>query len=239
MKSREWLERAIALESDVTPLAGGNGVVRPTQKEGRLAYVNAMEPAQTAEIIFQESCMSIMGHAIRGVINHFHNNAIELHVQVIADTVDAIRLRAPNEGATSVLYASMIRRQNLREHDRLHAKIFIHKHASKHLARFCVAHELYHLLLEQSNYIGSGRKHWRAVAPTKEIEDACNEFARNLCNHIDVLHHDQQFREKHVYFPKPLLEKGINTSNTNSAEWPDGVCLDPVHPFTERPTFKK
>jgi hypothetical protein len=37
MKSREWLEKAIALEGDVTPFAGGHGVRSPRQTKERKA----------------------------------------------------------------------------------------------------------------------------------------------------------------------------------------------------------
>jgi hypothetical protein len=33
MKSREWLEKAAALESDITPIAGGNGIATPRKSD--------------------------------------------------------------------------------------------------------------------------------------------------------------------------------------------------------------
>jgi Zn-dependent peptidase ImmA (M78 family) len=173
-----------------------------------------------------------MAHTIRAVTNQFAKHLIDLDIRVIADTYSAIQLQAPAQGATSLLRTRLRPRANQMERDRVTAFIYIHKDANKHLARVCIAHELYHLMLEQNAYLAGGRTAWSRINPDKPMEDQCSQFAWQLCFFHDKFNHDEALKKKHVYFPPGMFDAPLKTNNINNhLVWPAGIALDPVHPF--------
>jgi hypothetical protein len=192
-----------------------------------------MMPVEQANVIFERSLVSLMAHTIRAMTNHFLDRGIELDVRVIADTANAIHLTAPNQGATSLLRTRLRRGTQPQERDRVIASIYIHKDANKHLARICIAHELYHLLLEMDEYLNGGRTAWAQIPTSKEVEDQCNQFAWQLCKYHNLFNEDENLRKQHVYFPPGIFKTALNTSNTgNAMEWPEGIALNPACSFT-------
>lgn len=196
----------------------------------------AITPAESAQKIFDESLMSLMAHTLRGVTNHFVKRAIDIDIRVVADTCDTIRLRGPNQGATSILVTRFRRRNNPLEWDRVRATIFIHKDANKNLARFCIAHEVFHLLLELDSYLNNGRTAWGRLPTSRAIEDECDHFARQLCKLHDDFNRNERHREKLILFPTNAFETVLKTHDTaNQLSWPKGIELDPKNPFHVKP----
>ncbi|MEQ1860855.1 MAG: hypothetical protein ABMA13_13045 [Chthoniobacteraceae bacterium] len=195
-----------------------------------------MDPIQSAKAVFEESVKSLMAHTIRGMQNYFFNHAgLQLEVKVIADKAGRIPLLDPRQGITSVLHSRLLRKSRPGEYDRVLARIYIHGHANKDLARICIAHEMYHLLLELEQYREDLKTdplcHWPVIPLTKSVEDACDQFAWQLCRDHDKFNRSDKIREKLIYFPKNMFATAINTNSTQQDRWPDGVRLDPDHPF--------
>jgi len=173
-----------------------------------------------------------MAHTIRGIVNHFRKRHIELDVRVIPDTYGIIPLNAPREGTTSVMMSKFVQRAAKTERDRLYASIFIHQNANKHLARVCIAHEIYHLLLEL-DALQSDRKAWPVIPFTRAIEDSCNHFAWELCRLHDEFNKDDSKRKTHILFPINTFQQPFNMNDSTDwiIRWPDGFALDPTKPF--------
>lgn len=173
-----------------------------------------------------------MAHSIRGTINYFLCNHIDLSVQVIADTVNAINLQDPSCGATSVLRTKYTPPASEGARAHVGAQVFIHRDANKHLARLCIAHELYHLILELDHFVNSKRVNWTKIAATPLIESQCNQFAWQLCMQHDRFNRDPALLAKHVFFPDHAFDKPLNTHSTkNSTGWPIGIALNPSSRF--------
>jgi hypothetical protein len=193
-----------------------------------------MDPTVTAKGVFIESCRSLMAHSIRGVANHFYHAGLLLDLSIHADDHRAI----PYRNSTSILLTRLFKVQINEQSavNLIRAKIYIHKDATKNLARVCVAHELYHLLLELEAFKGTGL--WRPLTMDRNIEESCEMFARHLCKFHDNFNRDAQIREDHVYFPGALFETVLKTGNIdNQKEWPLTVGLDSKKPFWQKPNF--
>lgn len=189
-------------------------------------------PAQRAKNLFLQSFASLMAHSVRAVTNEFARNGVELDVRISPDLANAIHLQAPNRGATSILRTRFRRRTSPTERDRVTAFIFIHKNANKHLARICIAHEIYHLLLELDAFIAKDGTAWPQIESTKLIEDQCDQFAWQLCKYHDRFNHDESLRGEHIYFPAHMFDNPLKTRTTaNHLEWPEGIALDLARPF--------
>ncbi|MGD0260656.1 MAG: hypothetical protein ABSD29_12625 [Verrucomicrobiota bacterium] len=191
-------------------------------------------PEKYAKLFFNESIGSLMAHSLRAVFNHFYKRGIAVELLIIADTANAILPMSPTEGATSLLRTNLYSRhtKDNHQHDRVVAWIFIHKDANRHLARMCIAHEIYHLLMELNAYIDGGRSTWAQIAVNESVEKQCNDFARRFCSYHDRFNHDEKLREEYIYFPPDTFKEGVKTTSTNSQpKWPPGLSLDPAHPF--------
>ncbi len=188
----------------------------------------AIKPINTAKLVFEESLVSIMAHTIRGVENHFRRHRVELDLRIISDKFGTI-----TNGTTSVLKTRLNTHQ-----DRVLASIFLHKDANKNLARVCVAHEIYHLLVEFEQWRESGRLIWKPIPHSKLLEDECNQFAWELCRQHDRFNRSERHRENEIYFPEGAFEKPLTTDISKSENWPNGLAVDPDRPFTKPPVIE-
>lgn len=180
-----------------------------------------------------------MAHALRAVTNKFVRKGIDLDVRVIADMADSIQLMEPRKGATSILLSRFRKGLADGERDRVHALIFIHKFANRHLARVCIAHEVYHLLLELQAYVEGGRRTWPHLPASKQIEDDCNLFAWQLCKFHDDFHRSETARQRFVYFPERMFDRVLKLNVGAYLEWPAGIALDPRNPFHAPPPIPR
>ncbi len=179
-----------------------------------------------------------MAHSVRGTVNYFRirKHPVDLNVWVIPDLFARIKLSAPKTGLTSIVETQFIKGVG-GEFDRLTARIYIHREANKDLARICIAHELYHLLLELWEFERGGCSQWPKIQHTcaldaKIFEDDCNQFALDLCRHHDNFYRNNTLRDKHTLFPKGSLQEVKNMHRTEGRlDWPNGINLDPMHPF--------
>lgn len=175
-----------------------------------------------------------MAHTLRAVFNHFYKKGIVVDILVVADTANAILPRSPTPGATGLLRTQLSSRRSEEggQFDRVIAWIYIHKDANRHLARICIAHEIYHLVMELNAYIARKRTGWSQIAVDRVLEDRCNHFARLFCGYHDKFNRDDRLREEFVYFPKEMFNEVVTTNSTHSqGDWPLGITLDPAHPF--------
>ena len=172
-----------------------------------------------------------MAHSIRALSNHLLRRGVELDVRIIPDLANAL------QGATSFLRTSFRPKKRDGEHDRVVAFIFIHRYATKNLARLCIAHEIYHILLEFDVYTDLGRANWPGVQITPEIEAECDRFATELCRRHDAFNKCENLRKEHLYFPDGIFGYTQNTRRINT-DWPSGLGLDPDNPFYKKPTFQ-
>jgi Zn-dependent peptidase ImmA (M78 family) len=199
-----------------------------------------ISPIDQAAIIFDESRNSLMAHTIRGAVNHFRHKGLELDVRVIADTNNMIGLLAPGRGVTSILRTRLQRAAAAGQRDCVVTSIFIHKDANRHLARICVAHELYHLLMELDAFIANNRTAWNKIPTTAAFESDCNQFAWQLCLYHDKFNRCDKQRAEFIYFPEKLFDQTLKTDKTgNQQEWPQGIALDPNNPFHKLPPATK
>ena len=198
----------------------------------------ATQPIESAGLIFSEALGALMAHTIRGVTNHFRKERVDLAVRVMPDNYGLIPLRAPREGTTSIIMSQFIPRRYKTYPDNLDASIFIHKDANKHLARVCIAHEVFHLLLELEAFVAQrNRDIWPEIDNDKVVEDRCNHFAWELCRQHDEFNKNDDLRKKHVLFPKDTFNQPFNMNDTKEwfLRWPDGFALDPQNPFWKQP----
>jgi Zn-dependent peptidase ImmA (M78 family) len=129
--------------------------------------------------------------------------------------------------------SSFVPRKRPTDRDRLNATIYIHEHANKHLARVCIAHEIYHLTLELDRFVRSARKSWPKIPLDRTIEDMCNHFAWELCRLHDLFNKNEDERKKHIFFPDDTFKQPFKMSDSKewSVNWPDGFALDTENPF--------
>lgn len=189
-------------------------------------------PENCAITLFKESLTSLMAHTIRALFNHYYKKGIAIDVIIIADTANSILPLSPTANATTMLRTHLTPASSPREKARVTAWIYIHKDASRHLARFCIAHEIYHLVLELEAYIKGGRVNWSQIPVDPSIEDKCNVFARRICGFHDKFNKDPDLREQYINFPERIITEVVRTASTeDQPQWPNGVSLDPDHPF--------
>ena len=187
-------------------------------------------PKTLAKFIFEEAFGSLMAHSIRALSSHLLRRGVELEVRIIPDTANAI------PGSISFLRTTFRPKTRQGEKDRVIAYIFIHQYAGKHLARLCIAHEIYHILLEFNAYIDSERKCWPHIAIDGNVEEQCDIFANELCRRHDEFNKSEEARKEHLYFPDGIFKKPQNTRRIN-ADWPAGFGLNPQSPFNKKPSF--
>ena len=189
------------------------------------------DPLSAARTIFTESLGSLMAHSIRGTQNHFRRHNLELELLVVADMVNQIRLKGPHHGATSVLQSRfIIPRPGSPAVGMVQARIYIHKDATRTLARICIAHEIFHLLLELSEYLACdpNSRVWKQVLTNKDVEDRCNQFAWELCRAHDKFNRDDQTRSELLYFPERLFDRPLSTDAAHQNNWPLEMALEPA-----------
>lgn len=187
-------------------------------------------PIESAQEIFEECLSALMAHTIRATQNHFRKKGLILELKVVADVNDVISLTAPGVGPTSIVQAWHLPPRPGTP-GRVQATIFIHQHANKDLARLCIAHEIYHLLVELEAFIASGHTKWTSISVNKALEDQCNQFAWELCKRHDDFNRDEGRRAKFKYFPEGTFDKPITTNAKMQAVWPNGIALDSKNPF--------
>jgi hypothetical protein len=191
-------------------------------------------PITCAEEIYSESLSALMAHSIRGVQNYFRKERLNLELRVVADVYDIMAFKSPDQGATSLLQVRHFE-GSTSVMPRVEAMIFIHRHANKHLARICIAHEIYHLILELAAFVQSGRKEWNAIPSTKKIEDECNQFAWELCKRHDDFNRNGAKHSAQVFFPDKTFSSTLTTNLKFQELWPNGVGLDPQNTFHGQP----
>lgn len=189
-------------------------------------------PKDRGKIIYNESLGSLMAHTIRAINNDFLQYGIELDVRIIADVANAIASQDDRTGAISLLRTRW-KRMPGHTHDRVRAFIYIHEHANRCLARICIAHEIYHLLLEFKAFIDGGRKDWKRVEVNEDVENACNEFAWSLLKSHDEFNKNEKLRQEYMYFPDGLFDNPLTTRDPKG--WPKGVGFEPDNPFYRPP----
>lgn len=213
-------------------------------------------PVDAAALVYGEALTSLMAHTIRGIKKLFARELLDLDVKLIPDLGDRIGLLKGHDAPPSILQTRHFDGPWMQSRGRVTANIYIHRHANKHLARLCIAHEVYHLILELRAYAASSEKHNERVWPTaerilnpedkamtdderslaiKSFEDDCDVFAWELCRRHDKFNRDDNARDKHVYFPKRTFVETLKTSRLRlQQDWPDGIALDPTRPFWKR-----
>ena len=190
-----------------------------------------LNPIEIADVIFQESLNALMAHVVRGAQNQFRAQGVVLQVLIQPDLHNQLELKAPGHGVTSILLTNWIKNPVDYLQHTVRATIYIHPHANRNLARICVAHEVFHLLMELDEFVASGKTRWRQIGHSKEVEDKCNQFAWELCRKHDLFYRDEQHRNALVYFPNGLFNKPLNTDLNHQEMWGPGVHLDAEHPF--------
>ena len=188
-------------------------------------------PDKWAKIIFNESLGSLMAHTIRAVTKYLLQRGIELELRIMGDTANAVTSE-DHPGAISMLRTRLKKIPNS-PLSRLYAYIYIHPHANRRLARICIAHEIFHLILEFEAFIESDRKVWKQLPVDEKIEAKCNEFARRLLKFHDDFNKSAESRKEYMYFPDHFFDNPLNLRDPKN--WPDEIKLDPKHPFYEPP----
>jgi hypothetical protein len=194
----------------------------------------AINPIDSANLIFEEALGSLMAHTLRGITNHFRKELIELDILVRPDAYGIIPLRAPKEGTTSIIMTKFVPKRTKTDLNRLYAAIFIHKDANHHLARVCIAHEVYHLLLELDVFLENEKRDtWPEIENDKAVEDMCNHFAWELCHQHDQFNRNDGEREKRILFPDNTFNQPFNMKDSTEwfSRWPNGFALDSEKPF--------
>lgn len=169
-----------------------------------------------------------MAHTIRAVENHFRSHELGL---------DVIITRLPLGQLHGTLNTRLSGRQlqKVSPVARVTAIIYINEKASKELARFTIAHEIYHLLIELEQWTQE-KKAWTQVNSTSELERDCNRFAQALCFlHDSKLYRDEENREKNVYFCKELFQQEISTTVDGRPNLPAKLALGEGTPYWELP----
>jgi hypothetical protein len=193
-----------------------------------------MDPLAAAAEIFGESTRSMMAHTIRGTVNHFRRQHLELDIKVFPDTYGTILKTNGHSSPASILRTGFHAGAQAPMRGRVTADIAIHKDANHHLARICIAHEIYHLLCELENWKAAGGVGWENIPLSPDLEDACNQFAWQLCLHHDGFNRDEPNRQRHILFPDKLFERPFTTDTLKQGNWPLGIGLDSKNPFFKR-----
>jgi hypothetical protein len=168
--------------------------------------MHELDPKTMAAQIYKEACGSLMAHTIRGIKNHFYKKGIVLEVLVIRDRQNLVFKTAPNKA--SVLVTKFFAKHPPDPRDRVRAHIYIRGTANHHLARLCIAHEMFHALLALEAYTAGERKEWDGKWK-KEHEPACNKFAQSLCELHNGFNGNQDARVNRVMFPGELFAEGF------------------------------
>jgi len=110
-----------------------------------------MTPKEAATKLYQSSRRSLMAHSLRAVKGQFILNGVDLDIYIRTDR--RAGMPEARKGPHSLLHRRWQpaeKREDeagqARRSGRVKSLIWIHPEASWHLARFCIAHEIYHLL---------------------------------------------------------------------------------------------
>jgi len=143
-----------------------------------------------------------MAHTICGVQKIFYKKGLHLQV-LVAFAQDAQMKAAPKK---SCFLTTKIRdKEKYDVRRRVIATIYLKKGINHHLARLCIAHELYHTLLALDAYIAGDRKEWLQLDRQSSEED-CNKFAKELC----LKHHNfykNGVNRHRVEFPEEIFDE--------------------------------
>jgi Zn-dependent peptidase ImmA (M78 family) len=196
-----------------------------------------MDAILSAKQIYSDSLDSLMAHTIRATQNYFRRNLLELDVQI---RIDRFKTVFGNDSKLfGILETQLIPKMagsKLARWGRVDAKIFINPDASKQLARFTIAHEIYHLLLELQQWASNTNKdEWKKIAITSEMENQCNGFAQALCYLHDQLNRDPQSREKHIYFNPDFFKEPIIVGPDGTVNIPPGILEDRSESYWKQP----
>jgi hypothetical protein len=179
-----------------------------------------------ANEIYAISENALMAHTIRAAKHCFFRKRLGLDIQIEPVEDDFI------EGnSISALFSRYF--AHAINHRLVKAKIYIRNDASRPLARFCIAHEIYHLLIQFEKFDPVFGVWPGGYLLNREEEDACDAFAWHLCRQHNDFYWDQE-KLAHCRFGKkegdyPGLFK---THDLGSIEnWPDPFNLDNKQPF--------
>lgn len=171
---------------------------------------------------------SLMAHSIRGVENYFTAQAVDLDVAVRVDKRGFLGQRP-----SLLLRIAHETPSNPDRDIRIQASIWLHKDASWHLARFSIAHEIYHLMkeLEMFKQISGHEKSWRSLdlSTHEGLEKECHEFAQHLCDlHNDFNHGSKNAAQ--LLFPLEMLD-AVKEGNLDLQTWPVEYGFNKECPF--------
>ena len=186
-----------------------------------------MEPLTVAKTIYCGSLRSLMAHTIRTVENNFRLHGLGLDVVII---------RMPLGDLNGTLNTRLAGRFLLQASPiRVTATIYINERACKELARFTIAHEIYHLLLELEEWTKE-KKAWTQLEPSSKMERDCNSFAQALCFlHDNKLYRDEENRKRNVYFCTELFQEAITTGEDGRPNLPEQLALGIGVPYWKVP----
>jgi len=119
---------------------------------------------------------------------------------------------------------------------RVNATVWIQPDASRQLARFAVAHEIYHLLLQAKFCSSGGVVSWEPPnTRTKLEEDECNAFAWQLCFLHNKFYTNKQKIEGCLFGDMEAFETVISTDLSKSGNWPKKFTLNGSDPWWTAP----
>ena len=113
---------------------------------------------------------------------------------------------------------------------RVHVLIRIQEKANKQLARFAIAHELYHLIQQASQCYIDGKILWRTVPESKMEEHECNAFGRDLCEKHNQFYHSEE-AINNCKWPQDTFSSITDLHNLhNQDNWPPCFSVDGSKP---------
>lgn len=179
--------------------------------------------SREAEEIYQISEKSLMAHTIRAVKQRFMRKQLGVDIQIEPDKDGVLEGRAVSSLFTRHLISPKI----------IKAKILIRPDASRALARFCIAHEVYHLLILLDKY-NPTYSAWPADSQMDRLEeDACDAFAWHLCfKHNNFYWDDEKLKRCRFGNEKGDFPNLFRTHDLERIEnWPYPFRLTPEDPF--------
>lgn len=182
-------------------------------------------PSAHATTIFEKSKVLLMSHSIQAVIKEFAENKLNL---IVIQTIDQFGVLPPD------VFSRIMVDDNLIAERIIKAKIMLHRHLNKHTARFCIAHEMAHLLIQLEQY--KRTKTWplrrdSLQKSSSQTEEECNVFAHDLCFSHNEFNKNDNLRKKHMLFPSNFFNSCSNPHNPDT--WADGMGFDVAEPFNK------
>lgn len=190
----------------------------------------AISQKSVAQTFFEEAANTLMANTIHGTVNHFRKHRLSLDVRVVADIAGLIPLSKDKMTVGSILVSRFVAGEEGGENSRVFANIFIHKDASRHLARICIAKEVYVLIEELDAYLKGGRKQWGGMPRGKKLESDSDVFAWELCRLHDELNRSGHARNPFIHLPSQLFDHPPKIGEKLFGI-PSEMALDSDNPF--------